>query len=231
MAGGVYMIINKIDGKRYVGSTGDFKVRWTQHLWELCKKTHHCRYLQNAFNKYGKENFEFIIIELVEDLDQLIPREQYWKDFYKSYDPKYGYDSRRIAESNRGTTKSEESRHRSSIAASKQWSDPAIRERMICGIRKGGGMSGKTLSEEAKAKISASLIKGCYKRKHTQKTKDKISAAQMGKSRGPRSPEVCAKISIAQKGRPGKPQSPEIRAKIATTMKEYWAKKKEKNNE
>jgi len=66
--------------KRYVGSTIKFNKRKNSHLSKLKKNEHHSIILQNAWNKYGKENFEFIILEHIENKDKLIEREQWWID-------------------------------------------------------------------------------------------------------------------------------------------------------
>mgnify|MGYP003645176778 CR=1 FL=1 len=59
----IYIIRNKINGKYYLGSTIQLRVRKLKHFNELRKNKHHCIHLQRAFNKYKEDNFEFIIIE------------------------------------------------------------------------------------------------------------------------------------------------------------------------
>src|SRR5271166_1238189 len=62
---GVYKIINKINGKVYYGSASNsFKERWIDHQYKLNKQTHGNKHLQAAWNKYGANNFEFIIVLL-----------------------------------------------------------------------------------------------------------------------------------------------------------------------
>ena len=53
---------------------------------------HWNEHLQNAWNKYGKHNFEFEIIEKVDNENNLERREQCWIDFYNAADRKYGYN-------------------------------------------------------------------------------------------------------------------------------------------
>lgn len=65
---GIYKIINKVNGKYYVGSTKDFNKRWKKHINKLIKKQHHNDYLQRAWDKYGKQSFIFIIVETTESL-------------------------------------------------------------------------------------------------------------------------------------------------------------------
>lgn len=61
--GYIYIIRNKENEKFYLGSTKDPYKRKLRHFNELRKDKHHSIHLQRAFNKYGEENFEFIIIE------------------------------------------------------------------------------------------------------------------------------------------------------------------------
>lgn len=62
----VYRILNKVNGKFYIGSTkGELRRRKSAHLAKLRHNKHYNSYLQNAWNKYGEENFEFIEIETI----------------------------------------------------------------------------------------------------------------------------------------------------------------------
>lgn len=60
---GIYLIRNKINEKVYIGQTSDrFIERYWHHKWKLNNQTHDNIYLQNAWNKYGEENFDFEVI-------------------------------------------------------------------------------------------------------------------------------------------------------------------------
>jgi group I intron endonuclease len=73
---GIYKILNKIDGKFYIGSAKNFKTRWRNHQWYLNNNQHSNMYLQRAWNKYRKENFIFEILEYVQNLNELEQVEQ-----------------------------------------------------------------------------------------------------------------------------------------------------------
>jgi group I intron endonuclease len=88
---GIYKIENKINGKVYIGQSGNIKERWYNHKSEL-KHNRHCnRYLQSACNKYGLDNFEFSIIEEC-SMDIIDEREIYWIAYYDSCNTEFGYN-------------------------------------------------------------------------------------------------------------------------------------------
>lgn len=58
----IYNIICLSTGKGYIGSTINTYKRKSGHFEKLRKKIHYNSYLQNAFNKYGEENFTFDVI-------------------------------------------------------------------------------------------------------------------------------------------------------------------------
>jgi hypothetical protein len=57
---GVYEIVHLATGRRYIGSTSQsFVRRWRLHRIRLRQGKHHNRHLQNAWNAYGPDAFEF----------------------------------------------------------------------------------------------------------------------------------------------------------------------------
>ena len=59
---GIYRIVNKTNGKFYVGSSDDIQRRFSRHKLDLSKNRHDNPHLQNAWNKYGDGNFEFEVV-------------------------------------------------------------------------------------------------------------------------------------------------------------------------
>lgn len=84
---GIYKILNIVNNKFYIGSTNRiFGERWAQHKTELNKNKHKNSYLQNAYNKYGKESFIYIeheILNNIKNVNKIREREQYWVDNLK----------------------------------------------------------------------------------------------------------------------------------------------------
>ena len=110
---GIYLITNKINNKKYVGSTHNFKMRWGSHASMLNRKVHFNSHLQNSWNKYGQKNFEFSILETIDNsLDNLenllITREQYFIE--KLDTAKNGYNARKDCNTNLGLKWPEESK-------------------------------------------------------------------------------------------------------------------------
>lgn len=97
---GVYCIRNKINDKRYIGSSWNIYDRWYMHKIELNENRHYNRHLQNAWNKYGEDAFEFSVIEIialdVEDCYQYeidrLSKEKEWVKKFNTLDRKYGYN-------------------------------------------------------------------------------------------------------------------------------------------
>lgn len=61
----IYSIKNIINNKRYIGQTVNIKKRKSYHFWSLNNNRHFNSKLQNDFNKYGFDNFEFKILLIV----------------------------------------------------------------------------------------------------------------------------------------------------------------------
>lgn len=95
---GVYCIKNTVNGKVYIGSSRNMPYRKTNHFYLLNKNIHNNRHLQFAYNKYGRENFIFIVLENIVE-SRLLIREQHWMDKLKASDRNYGYNIRPRADS------------------------------------------------------------------------------------------------------------------------------------
>lgn len=76
---GIYLIVNIVNGKKYVGSAVNLNKRWNGHAELLRKNQHHNPHLQSAYNKYGKDSFVFTVLEQC-GKEFLISREQFFID-------------------------------------------------------------------------------------------------------------------------------------------------------
>lgn len=86
---GIYCIENLIDGKKYVGQSIDIYVRWVAHKWKLNNSCHNNLHLLRAWEKYGEDNFVFVILEQCERYE-LNQKEIYWIQKLNTH--KYGYN-------------------------------------------------------------------------------------------------------------------------------------------
>lgn len=84
MSIGIYKIENLINGSIYIGQSIDIEKRWSTHISILNQNNHYNAHLQNAWNKYGSENFKFSIVEECKQFE-LNDREIYWIDKYDSF--------------------------------------------------------------------------------------------------------------------------------------------------
>lgn len=147
---GIYKILNKVNGKFYIGSAVDFYNRWHSHKHYLNNRNHHNSHLQRAWDKYWNISFEFIILEIC-DKNKLVEREQHWIDATNCCDPEIGYNIKITANSNAGLKFSDA--HKAKMSA---W------------------QIGRQLSNETKEKISNTL-KG---RKLPEETRIKMSISR-----------------------------------------------------
>ena len=113
---GAYKILNKITGKFYIGSSVDIEKRFKQHKADLNKGVHNNKYLQNAWNKYGADNFDFIVVEYVNDINKLRDRETYYIQQTNCTNHTIGYNLLNTANIGLGVSASEEVRKKISIA-------------------------------------------------------------------------------------------------------------------
>jgi group I intron endonuclease len=97
---GVYKILNTITGDFYIGSASrvhkskcfcGFHTRFAKHKNYLDNNKHKNTHLQRSYNKYGKDNFEFKILEFCQP-ENCLEREQYYMDNLKPT-----YNIRKIA--------------------------------------------------------------------------------------------------------------------------------------
>lgn len=63
MVGGIYAIVCNGNGKIYIGGSKNVKSRIAVHVNLLSRMKHENKYLQSAWNLYGKESFIFDMIE------------------------------------------------------------------------------------------------------------------------------------------------------------------------
>lgn len=184
---GIYMIRNVINDKKYIGKSFDINKRWSNHKYKLNKGAHVNNHLQNAWNKYGKDNFEFSIIELCNE-DDLNDREIYWIKVTDAY-----YNGYNQTEGGEGTHLPEEVKAKIGAAAKEWWANPENKNRMS-EARKGEGSFwyGKMFSKDMIQKLSEAH------KNPSEEVRQKQSRARQGKQL---TEETRRKISESSKGK------------------------------
>ena len=217
---GIYKIKNLSNGKVYIGQSIDIKNRFYHHRRNVTKNKKHPLY--NAINKYGIVNFEFNVIEHVYDSNKLDEREQYWLDYYNSYNKGFGYNLLLKAESWRGYKHTEETIRK--IAESHKGKPSPMKgkkhreESNKKNSESQKGKKRKPHTEESRKKMALSKKGNTYwlGKKHTNESKLKIAESQKNKVI---SEETRLKISESNKGKKRKPFTEDTRNKMSESAK------------
>lgn len=200
--GCVYRIINKLNGKSYIGQTiyDSPRKRWDTHKSNY-KKEKHQEYLYRAMRKHGFENFEFIIICKCtkEELSEL--ERTYIKEFNTF--GRFGYNMTSGGEGTRDCKASDETRKKISLAGKGRVPTEETRKKLSL------ANMGHKLSEETKDKIRKTLIGKKQKPEQIEKTKialskriikdstrEKLRNNMLGK---PKSPEHIKNVKKAKR--------------------------------
>ena len=185
---GIYLIENKINGKRYIGQSWDIERRWNEH-----RNGKHKYHIESAIKKYGVQNFEFrVLCDLKEDeqnqqrLDDL---EIAYIDILGTIDPKLGYNKTEGGSSGKRSLETREkmsknnamhnkaNRDKISIASKGKAKTQEMRKK-LSEAKKGrpSPMKGKTFSEEARRNMSI----GAKGKVYSEEARRNMSRARLG---------------------------------------------------
>jgi group I intron endonuclease len=170
---GLYKIINKINGDYYLGSTVNFYNRLAQHKSLLYRNKHNNIHLQMAWNKYGKENFEFKLI-LICDRDKA----KFFEQCYLNLQiPPYNLSSNAFGGDGKAFTL--ESRRLAGITRRGVPKPPSYVEKLSKRMIGNKLNLGKRKSEESRRKLSQSLMgnQNWLGKHHSEETKQKMKDA------------------------------------------------------
>lgn len=172
---------------------------------------HNNRYLQAAYNKYGKEAFVYTVLEILPTTLNLNEREQYWIDKLNTVAPN-GYNLNPTAASAIGFKHTEETKLKWSEQRKGKIRSEEARKNIAEGHKKRKPVSDETKlkmrlaqlgskkSEETKAKHAARMQGNDWNKGRKQTPEEVVirKTANLGKKR---SPETLAKMVAAQKAR------------------------------
>jgi group I intron endonuclease len=151
---GIYKIKNIVNNKIYVGSTlKSFEFRFKTHVQLLKRNQHENSILQNAWNKYGENNFIFEVVESFDiiALEELLNLEKYYILKYDSTNRNCGYNICAVGKSRHGTKWSEESKKNRCGSGNPMFEKGYLKEGEL------NPMFGKTLTQTHKDNMSKSL--------------------------------------------------------------------------
>ena len=168
--GGIYGIINTVNGHIYIGSSRNIMSRWRQHRKHLNMQIHHSLYLQKAWNKYGSSSFALKPLLYINDLNKLIFFEQIFLDKLKPQ-----YNVAKIAGSVLGIKRSAEFKNHLSNLKKGQ-PGRRLSESSKDKLRK--FRTGQKLTDSAKLKLKIFHTN----RKLSEETKNKIKETRHRKS-------------------------------------------------
>ena len=154
----IYMIVNLVNGKVYIGSTDDINYRFYIHKYQLNNCIHHNQHLQRAWNKYGSESFEFKILMVCPEKERN-HCEQMLMDLYNSQNHDFGYN---IKDAD-GHSVAEETKLKISEALIGKPKSDKHKQKLS------EAHKGNTLSDETKQKISEALTGKPKSKEHKQK--------------------------------------------------------------
>ena len=207
---GIYKITNTINGDYYIGSSTNIRKRFWRHRYDLAKNQHFNVYLQRAYNKYGKQAFEFTTILLC-DIEHKLYFEQGFLDLLK---PAYNLAVSAKAPM-QGLRSSDETKRKISEALMDHKISEETKRKI--GKANAGELSanfGKHFSEEHRRKISESNkgeLNYWFGKHHTVESRAKMSEAHQNISE-----ETRRKLSDAHIGHK---TTEKTRAKLSKALK------------
>lgn len=112
---GIYYIVNRTNGKMYIGSSVDLTDRWRHHRADLRAGRHRNPILQRAWLRHGEAGFTFTVLEYCQDT-ALLDREEWWICLLRSGARERGYNLNGANHSRLGRPHSEATKAKISLA-------------------------------------------------------------------------------------------------------------------
>lgn len=198
---GIYTITNKTNNKVYVGQSINVYDRFNRHKSALNRQVHDNDYLQQSWNKYGEDNFEFKLVKAckpkyLDRFEKLLIRTMNLNDRSTGYNISGGgQGSIIISEETRkklsecgkrgfkGRHHTEENKRYISKLSRERWKNPEYRNNLL-----------NKLNSPENVKRNSQAMKDKWK---DPTFRDKAIAAVTGENNSMKNPEVVRKNSIS----------------------------------
>jgi group I intron endonuclease len=206
MSGGIYGIRHIPTNRYYIGSAARIRRRWYAHLHRLKLGKHHSIKLQRAWDKYGPDAFEWLVVEPVQDEALLFEKEQNWIEHHQAH--KSGFNMHPRAGGPRGHKFSEQIRAAlSATRKGRKMRAPRTKEHLanlkLAASQRGLGW---------RAKLSA--IASSPERLAALADRNRSAKMRAITAKRNRSPEMLAVVS--------RPKSTQHRAALSAAAKARW---------
>ena len=175
---GIYLITNIVNGKKYIGLSNNGQRRMLEHLSpkSACKTTN----LSKAFRKYGKESFDFSVLEYVYCESDLAAREVFWIEKLK---PEYNMNTGGLG--NSGRSVSSELKIKLRECGKKYWESlPVDKKLKVISSNLTGPKKGHAVSIETREKLRAANLNKKQSALTVKKRAAKLSVSMIGNSSG-----------------------------------------------
>lgn len=171
---GVYAIINILNNRFYVGGAVDLKKRLDNHFCRLRLNKHANSKLQASYDKHGRENFVFRVIEYT-DRHDLSEREDIWIRKYLLTGQLYNillFTDRRMKEKHSfyGKTHSEDAKQKLRESRAKQVIVHSEKTKTLIGDKS----RGRIQSEESKVRQSIAKMGIKQSEAHASKSRELV---------------------------------------------------------
>lgn len=192
---GVYIIRNSVNNKVLVGSTKAFRARYRTYCALLRKGVYPSVRLQNFVTEHSINVLSFDMVCLC-PLELLLETEQHYINLYQSCHEEFGFNRAPYAGSSKGLRATPETKAK--LSASVKNRPPEVH------AKNSMALTGRSRTDEVKAKISATKRKQGRTTILTEESKAKISTTLKGNKA---SPEARANMAVAAKIRANTPEA------------------------
>jgi len=200
-AGYVYSITNTVTGKHYIGSTTNYKSRWSTHRSRLRRNAHHSFILQRSWNKHGEQAFAFKVL-LVCPADQRVEYEKrlmVLQSYNVAHTPMdsavrigrvHSAETRaKMSAAHMGVAKTQE--HRANMSKARKGVVRSDEFRENARIRQ----TGVSPSEETRARLGAAMA--LARADEMSRNREKTLRVYEAAAAGAKVPELCATVGFS----------------------------------